>query len=477
MKTYWWFNGNPLLAHPQSVTNSINRSSSRFGLSRVQSIWILPGFIFIPLLLACFGLSPLAQAVSPEPDGGYDGWNTAEGTHALRNLNVSTGIYNTALGGQALFRNTDGGYNTAVGFDALFHNTSNYNTATGAFALFSTTTGTLNTATGVNALRSNTTGHYNTANGINTLYHNTTGSENTADGAGALFTNTTGGANTALGRQALFTNSIGNSNTANGYQALFGNTTGSFNAAVGNFALLHNSTGYDNTGIGSEALWSNTTGLDNTAIGEEAGYYITGSGNVAIGEAVLGTGGVNNTTWIRNVYASVASGRAVYVNADNKIGTLSSSQRYKDEIRPMAKASEAILSLRPVSFRYGKEVDPTRTLSFGLIAEEVAKVDPDLVTRDRGGKPETVRYEAVNAMLLNEFLKEHRAFLKEQRKVDNQEATITQLKSTIARQEKKFAATAARQEAQIEALTLGLQKVSAQITTSRPEPQMVLNNQ
>src|SRR4029077_4299894 len=124
MRTYSWFNGNPLLALPQSVTNSINCSSSRFGLSRVQSIWIVRGVIFIPLLVVSFGLSPLAQAVSPEPDGGYDGWNTAEGTHALRNLNVSTGIYNTALGGQALFRNTDGGYNTAVGFNALYHNTN-----------------------------------------------------------------------------------------------------------------------------------------------------------------------------------------------------------------------------------------------------------------------------------------------------------------------------------------------------------------
>src|SRR4029079_19106207 len=189
-------------------------------------------------------------------------------------------------------------------------------------------------------------------------------------------------------------------------------------------------------------------------IGHYAGHDVTGEGNVCIGANVFGAAGVDNTTWIRNVYDSVATARAVYVNSNNKIGTLASSRRYKTEIRPMAKTSEAIFSLRPVSFRYKKEVDPTSLLSFGLIAEEVAEVDPDLVTPDRDGKPETVRYEAVNAMLLNEFLKEH--------------AKLEQLR-------KDFESKVTEQQKQIEALTAGLEKVSAQLELSKSTPHVVNN--
>jgi uncharacterized coiled-coil protein SlyX len=156
----------------------------------------------------------------------------------------------------------------------------------------------------------------------------------------------------------------------------------------------------------------------------------------------------------------------VYVNSSGQLGTLPSSARFKDEIKAMDKASEAVLALRPVAFRYKKEIDPDRIPQFGLVAEEVEKVNPDLVTRDDQGKVYTVRYEAVNAMLLNEFLKEHR-------KVEQQEATVTQVKSTAAKQE----ATIAKQQKQIEALTTGLQKVSAQVEMSRPAPQMVDNHQ
>jgi hypothetical protein len=194
-----------------------------------------------------------------------------------------------------------------------------------------------------------------------------------------------------------------------------------------------------------------------------AGYHLTsGSGNVCIGQGVFGDAGESNTTRIANVYDSVAFGRAVYVNSGNKIGTLSSSRRYKEEIKPMDKTSETVFALKPVTFRYKKEVDPARALSFGLIAEDVAEISPELITRDEKGNPQTVRYEAVNAMLLNEFLKEHH--------------TVQELQGRIGDQEKCFESKLADQQKQIEALTAGLQNVSAQLELNKPAPQTVVNN-
>jgi myosin heavy subunit len=177
---------------------------------------------------------------------------------------------------------------------------------------------------------------------------------------------------------------------------------------------------------------------------------------------------VDDTTWIKNVFASTAAARAVYVNGDDKIGTLSSSRRYKEEIKPMDKASEALFALKPVTFRYKKEVEPSGVLSFGLIAEEVAEISPDLITCDKDGTPETVRYEAVNAMLLNEFLKEHR-------KVQEQEVTISELKKAM----ETVVAQLKEQDSKI-------QKVSAQLATASPSrgglesresaPEVVVNN-
>ena len=230
-----------------------------------------------------------------------------------------------------------------------------------------------------------------------------------ASGANALFSNTTGDNNTASGFYALFSNTTGPYNMANGYESLYSNTTGGFNAANGVFALYNNTIGNFNTATGPGALLSNTTGSNNVAVGTTAGIALTtGSGNVCIGAGVSGVAGESNTTRIRNVYTTVANGRAVYVNADNKIGTLSSSRRFKHDIQPMDRSSETLFALKPVTFRYKKDADPSQALSFGLIAEEVAQVSPELITRDEEGKPQTVRYEAVNAMLLNEFLKEHR---------------------------------------------------------------------
>jgi len=412
-------------------------------------------------VLACFALAPApkAFAVTPAPDGGYPNFNTAEGTNAL--FSLTNGDRNTANGFAALYSNTGGFQNTANGAAALQHNTTgNYNTANGALALFYNTTGSENTVNGVDALFYNTTGSENTANGYQALGFNRTGSDNTANGAYALFFNRTGYNNTANGVDALLNNRSGRSNTANGFDALYNNTGGSFNTAEGFNALLSNN-GSNNIGLGYSAGSSLTTG----------------GGNVCIGSGIFGVAGESNTTRIRNIYSSFASARAVYVNADNKIGTLVSSRRFKDEIKPMDKASEAILALKPVTFRYKKEIEPNGAIMFGLIAEEVEKVDPELVTRNDKGEVETVRYEAVNAMLLNEFLKEHRTVQELKSTSTTQEAMITQLKSTVAQQQQDFQSRLAEQQKQIKALASGLEKVNNQREMSKPAPQMVSGNQ
>ena len=420
----------------------------------------------LPILLTLLSL-PLtghkAQAVSPPPDGGYPGNNTAEGQNAL--LSLTTGVNNTAVGWFSLKSNTDGQLNTAVGAGTLSSTVhASRNTAVGGAALFSDTDGERNTAVGTLALWSNTTGDFNTALGDSALFHNTTGSGNHAVGYQALFQNREGAANTAIGGYALWLNSTGDGNIAIGDGALFANSSGNSNTAVGAGALQHGA------------------GDSNTALGANAGVDISGSNNIVIGANVFGFGGSNtiviganvgnlgesNTIRIGNTDitdtfisgisgTTVASGAAVLVDSGGHLGTLTSSKRFKEEVRPMNKTSEAIFSLEPVTFRYRKEIDPAGTSQFGLIAEEVAKVNPTLVLRDKEGKPYTVRYEAVNAMLLNEFLKEHR-------KNEAQQATIAQLTSGL----EALTATVKEQAAQI-------QKVSAQLELSKPAPQTVLN--
>ena len=389
----------------------------------------------VALLLACFVVPQTAQAVVPPPDGGYPNFTTAEGDNALRSL--TTGVGNTAIGTFSLSSVTTGSFNTAVGAGALDLNTADNNTATGAAALLL-----------------NTGGHDNTANGVDALALNDTGSQNTANGAFALFSNTTGNDNTAMGVNALLSNTSGNFNIAVGKSALSGNTTGIANIAVGDFALFQS-----------------TTGSSNVALGSNSGVNVTTANNViCLGANALGEN-VNSSCYISNIFAKMSAGGInVLVNSNGKLGTTVSSQRFKDDIKPMERASEALLALKPVTFRYKKEIDPAGTSQFGLVAEEVEKVNPDLVVRDQEGKPYTVRYDQVNAMLLNEFLKAHH-------KVEEQGASITQLNATVAQQQKDFTATAARQQEQIEALTAGLHKVSAQLGTSRPAPQMVFNNQ
>ena len=292
-----------------------------------------------------------------------------------------------------------------------------------------------------------------------------------AVGYQALSSNTIGDFNTAVGYDALSGNQIGIQNTATGHAALLSNTTGIGNTANGERALVNNVTGHGNTAIGVNALFLNTSGDGNIALGQSAGQNLTtGDHNIDIGND--GVAAESNTIRIGDAFHTRAfiagiRGRTtgnnnavpVLIDSVGQLGTTSSSRRFKKEIKPMDKASEAILGLKPVTFYY--KSDGAATPQFGLIAEEVAEANPDLVVRDDNGEIYTVRYEAVNAMLLNEFLKEHR-------KNEEQEATIAQLKQD-------FQSRLAHQQNQIEALTASLQKVNAQIEASKPAPQVVNN--
>jgi hypothetical protein len=386
------------------------------------------------LVIGFFALCQQVQSATdtPDPGGSLPVSNTADGQLAVASL--TTGIYNSAFGIYSLLSLTDGSFCTAVGGAALLSNTADGNTATGAAALLS-----------------NTTGGLNTANGAFALFNNTTGSRNNATGSNALFTNTFGTSNNAFGYRALFSNITGLTNNAFGDQALHNNTAGNGNSAFGDGALF-NTTGQDNTAIGSFAGINLTTGGNNVVVGSAAGTGVTTANNViCIGAQVAGFD-VGDSCFIGNIRDALVApdAQAVLVDSTGKLGTTSgSSRRFKKEIKAMDRASEDILALKPVTFHY--ECDAIGTPQFGLIAEEVANVNPDLVVCDKNGEIYTVRYEAVNAMLLNEFLKEHRI-------VQEQGATI------------------ARQQKQIEALTAGLQKVSAQLEVLKPVPQTAMSN-
>jgi hypothetical protein len=360
------------------------------------------------ILLTCFALFQKAEAVNPPPDGGYPGGNTAEGQNAL--LGLTSGTYNTGVGFSSLSVITTGKFNTGMGAGTLLANTADQNTATGAGALLS----------------------------------NTTGAFNTANGAFALFTNTIGTSNTASGAFALLNNTTGVENTANGYRVLSGNATGVGNTAYGSQALVQ-STGNNNIALGAHAGFNISTGSNNIHIGN------VGAGNES---ATVRIGDNNQTkTFIAGINGvNQGSPTAVFINTlTGQLGTTApaSSRRYKKEIKPMDAASEAVLALKPVSFHY--KSDNTKTPQFGLIAEDVANVNPDLVVRDENGEIYTVRYDAVNAMLLNEFLKEHQQ--------------VQDLKATVAEQQRR-----------IDALTMGLQKVNAQLEASRPAQQVAVKD-
>jgi len=374
--------------------------------------------------LACFAFSPQMRAACDSPDPGCPGANLAEGYLALQSL--TTGIYNTGIGTYSLLSLTDASLDTAVGAGALFSDNGGTNTAVGAGALFS----------------------------------NTTGGDNNAVGAFALFTNDSGFFNNAVGHSALQSNVDGGQNNAMGDLALFSNTSGGTNTAVGDDALFSVTEGSSNTGLGDEAGNGITTGSNNTCIGAGAGVGIVdGSDIIAIGTPAAGIfanfgptcfiGGINEPT------GDPGSTVAVLIDSNNNLGTSASTRRVKHDIKPMDKASEVILALKPVTFKYNYDVK--NTPCFGLVAEDVAEVDRDLVVLDKEGRPKTVRYDQVNAMLLNEFLKEHK-------KVEEQQASISQLKGEM----QTMVAQLKEQAAQI-------QKVSAQLEVNKPAPQVVAN--
>src|SRR2546421_2223545 len=442
-----------------------------------------------------------ARALFTNNTGRY---NTATGSLALERN--QSGSVNTATGFNALFSNTTGNNNTASGANALFSNTGatannrlagGDNTSNGSAALFHNTTGNNNTATGFEALFSNADGAGNTATGSQALFNNTA-SNNTATGAGALFSNVGASGNTADGYLALHDNAgpnpggspipDGSNNTAVGSQALQHNgksgNGAAFNTAVGSRALSSNDVGHSNTAVGWDALPANVNGIYNTAIGVNALEQSTGSNNIALGDSAggnLATGDRNiyignfgvdgesgtirlgtdpggssfpqTATFIAGIYGQsvdAASGVPVQIDSTGKLGTVLSSARFKQAIKPMDKVSEAVLGLEPVTFQYKPELDPKGVPQFGLVAEQVERVAPELVVHDKQGKPYTGRYDAVNAMLLNEFLKEHR-------KVEEQQAVVSELKSIVTRQQK-----------QIETLSTSLHQVSDQVQTRQP---------
>jgi hypothetical protein len=336
--------------------------------------------------------------------------NTAYGEDAL-NRNAY-GYDNTAVGFYTLYYNYDGSYNTATGYEALFYNVlGNNNTATGYYALYGTTT---------------TAGNNNTATGYQALYSFNNGSNNTATGMDALYTNSDGNNNTATGANALYTNSTGLQNTATGKGALYANTTGNFNTASGTNALYANTTGSSNIAEGYEAGYRLTTGSNNIDIGSQG--VPTDSGVIRIG-TITGTTSTQSATYIAGIYnvTTMTSGLPVLIDSKGQLGTTSSSERFKTAIHPMGSNTAKLLQLRPVTFHY--KADPEGTLRYGLIAEEVAKVYPELVVRDASGRIDGVRYDELAPMLLNE-VQQQRMHMSE--KIAMQAAEIRDLKAQMA---------------------------------------------
>jgi hypothetical protein len=357
--------------------------------------------IFAAILsaLVCFAFLPGARAICNEGCG--SNFNTFEGENAL--ISDTTGLANTAFGWYTLFANTDGSFNTAVGAGALDLNN-----------------GTENTAAGVAALLLNATGSFNNAVGSTALEFNSTGFFNNAVGRGALQSNVDGSQNNALGDLALFLNTSGGSNTA----------------------------------VGDDALFNNVDGSNNVAVGDEAGTSIVSASNmVAIGAPGAGPyADISNTCFIGSIYNQPVSdsgtAQDTYVDQFNVLGFLPSSRRVKHDIKPMDKASEALLAFKPVTFKYNS--DKTGKTQYGLIAEDVAEVAPDLVFRDTNGDVQTVRFEQVGMMLLNEFLKEHNK--------------VEQLQATVALQQKGMEVLTA----QLKEQAAQIQKVSAQLEVRKP---------
>lgn len=347
---------------------------------------------------------------------------------------------NTCYGTQALFSNIDGDRNSAFGYRTLFNNTGSDNSAIGNESLFSNINGSRNTASGSLALYRNTTGHENTAIGYMSLFHNTEGDYNTAIGKSTLYYNVTGFNNTAGGYSALYLNTEGTHNTAIGSYALEVNSTGLYNTGVGAWVLTNNTTGNKNTANGAAALY-NATGSRNVALGYYAGYNITsGSDNIIIGTgqrakpADSGVIRIGNTTQkrtfisgISGVTTGLANAVPVVIDSNGQLGTISSSRQAKVDIHPMGNVSERLLDLKPVTFRYKQAYeDGSMPAQFGLIAEEVAESFPELVILGESGRPETVAYHMLPALLLNELQKEHELNQAQSEKLARQEKLLAE---------------------------------------------------
>jgi len=350
-------------------------------------------------------------SVTPSIGSGTD--NTAAGFNALK-FNT-TGFFNTAVGSDSLFENSTGSSNTAIGFVAMQWNSVGYNnTAAGAFALTNNLSGHENVAVGTEALSANEDGARNTGIGASALWNSSSATDNTGVGYQVLYRNF-GNNNTATGSGALYSNTNGASNTGDGLNSLYANTTGYHNSAVGATSMLANSSGFSNSSLGFAALGANTTGSENIAVGAYAGYLVTtGSNNIHIGSRGMagdnahiriGTPGTHSATYIAGISGTHVTGAPVYVTSSGQLGVLASSERYKTGIAAMSGSTEKLQQLRPVTFHL--KTDPRGPVQYGLIAEEVARVYPELVIRNDAGRIEGVRYDELAPMLLNELQQEH----------------------------------------------------------------------
>jgi hypothetical protein len=364
-----------------------NNQNSKFRLS-----------VFVCLTIASLAVSSVAIAQCADP-------NTCYGTGAL--ASNTTGIDNSGFGYQALFSNTSGNYNAANGVAALTSNTEgNYNTASGGYALSGNTNGISNTASGFSALQNNTIGSANSATGVAALYNNVTGNSNTASGFLALFGNTTG-----------------NYNTASGYEALYSNSTGNHNTAIG-YSSLRNATGHRNVAVGLNAGFAIKSGRDNIMIGAQQRGKGNDNGVIRIGEIDYQTR--TFIAGIRGKTTGLSDAVPVVIDSNGQLGTVSSSRRFKEDIQSMGSVSERLYALRPVTFRYRQpDEDGGQPLQFGLVAEEVAEVFPELVVYGSDGEPETVRYQLLATLLLNEFQRQHQA-------TQEQATELARLKTQVA---------------------------------------------
>jgi Chaperone of endosialidase len=458
--------------------------------------------------LACLALLPIAQAApapdTPIPNPPAPGvLNTRDGQSAMPF--VTTGFGNSAFGAFSLFSNTDGTLNTAVGVAALDLNAGDQaagegvnNTAVGGAALLFNTTGSSNTAVGAGALENNDDANNNTAVGEFALFTNTAGGGHTAVGASALQNNTASGflsSNTAVGISALITSTSGGANVAVGEGALLSVDTGSANTVIGALAgAAYNADESSNICIGAGTAGSagddNTIrigdtlpsgGIDVIDGGPLANFVLIGNGlntqgisigtligfgNVSIGNGLQTTTGAS-TCNIGGIFNQTppAGSHAVSVGPNNQLADATlSSRRFKKDIAPIDKISEGILALRPVTFHWKN--DNTNEPEFGLVAEEVAEVNLDWITRNPQGEISGVRYETIPILLLNEFLKEHK-------KVEEQQANIAELKSTVAQQQKGMEVLTA----QLKEQAAQIQKVSAQLEVGKPAAKVALGNQ